>query len=219
MSPYNHPTSTARDPRASMADDARVNAALHRAAAIQSDLCSRIDGLGINADLRSRMAGGCFWIVLDLHAAIASLVDRGCIASAFVLVRPIWEALIKGLWLLECADQPALKRFHHNQGSPSLARMIQQLERVDGFAVGVLSMAHAQNIGRMHSMTHIGGPLAVRCNSSDMIGSNFDPDEIVECLGHAAAVTMLAALGMAKLADDGGLATQLLDLAKRHLAA
>lgn len=188
--------------------------ALDHARTFHRQLCELVDGLDVPANLRMRLSGGCCWIAFDLHAAIITCIERELVASAFVLSRPIWEALIRGLWLVECADDAALLRFQDDKSIPKPWTMIQDLEQTEGFDIGILSKVHANNKSRLDSMTHIGGPLAIRCNTSEHIASNFEPEEIVECLNHANSVAGLAALCLSRLADDGALALRLLELAK-----
>ena len=190
------------------------DAALAEAKEAHDALCRLVDGQELPATLRGRLAAGCFWIALDLHAAIILLIERGMIASAFVLSRPIWEALIRGLWLSECADGEALLRFKDDKDSLKPWPMIQALEQKDAFDSRVLSKVHEADKQRLNTTTHIGGPLAVRCNSGEAIENNFDPAEITECLNNANAIAGLAALGIARLSDNGEMAERLLDLSK-----
>ena len=60
---------------------------------------------------KSRLAISCFYVALEHHKSIVLLVFRGCVASAFALVRILVEAFVAGEWLLFCSLPADLEYF------------------------------------------------------------------------------------------------------------
>ena len=60
--------------------------------------------------------GSCFGIAQEHHHAIILLLEKGLCASAFALVRPAFEAYVRGEWLALCADEEGVSRFLNGMG-------------------------------------------------------------------------------------------------------
>lgn len=193
-----------------------LEAAFARARNVHKRLHGLIDGLEVKADLRARLSGGCFYVALDIQAAITLLCDNQIYPAAFILSRSVWEAYIRGTWLAECADPRWLDRFAKGDEPPQIGQMIEAIERCPAFDAGVLSRAHGVAWQRFNGLTHIGAPLVLRCSTAEHFEADFDPQEVSEGLDHAAAVAILAALGIAKLANSGGVQTALIELSLSH---
>ncbi|MBK5265290.1 MAG: hypothetical protein JJE34_08685 [Alphaproteobacteria bacterium] len=189
--------------------------AIDKGTALYSDLLRLIDGLEIRADLRSRLSGGCYTAALDIHAGIILLCSKEVYVAAFALLRPLWEAYIRGTWLLNCADDNWVQRFFDGDDPPQIGQMITVIEKLPEFDAKVLSNAHNSDWSHLNGLTHIGAPLVIRCNSAEHLENNFDANEIVKAVHHAGSIAILAALGIAKLGNDGGLQQRLLATAKK----
>lgn len=177
-----------------------VITALEHAERIDAELTRLLNDLDlINTD-RRRLAAGAFMVALDVHTSIARLVRCGNHPSAFILSRSIWEATVRGFWLLECASDEQLDAFVNDALDRKTFHMIRDLEATGSFEPDTLSSIHANNWIRLNAMNHVGGPLIVRCNSERGIEYNFDEAEIVECLGNASANALLSAIGLAQSA-------------------
>ncbi|KXU32322.1 hypothetical protein A0J57_11170 [Sphingobium sp. 22B] len=182
--------------------DVNLSKAVERSEWVDHQLSRLIQNLELIATDRHRLAGGAFMVALDVHSAIAALTRRNNLPSAFMLSRSIWEAIVRGFWLLECASDEQIKKFIDDTSNQKTWNMIQDLEAKGSFDSDTLSSIHAHNSRRLNAMNHVGGPLLVRCNSERGIEFNFDSDEIGECLGNACANALLAALGLAQAAAD-----------------
>jgi hypothetical protein len=182
--------------------DVKVLHAVERSERIDTELKRLIPDLELIATDRRRLAGGAFMVAMDIHSAIAALIRRGNIAAGFVLSRSIWEATVRGFWLLECASDEQIQKFINDTSDRKTWHMIADLEAIGSFDANTLSSIHSQNSRRLNAMNHVGGPLLVRCNSERGIEFNFDDDEVIECLGNASANALLSAVGLAQAAAN-----------------
>ena len=160
-------------------------------------LDAKIDGLEIQADLRSRIAGGCLDVVLEHQKGIVLLVSERIYASAFGLVRLIFEAYVRGIWLHQCATQQDLNRFEKNKLDKTFDNLIQEIEKLDGFNnVDVLSKVKNASWAAMNSYTHTGFHQVVRRNRDSTIEPDYSENEIIEVVSFANAIGVLAAIAV-----------------------
>ena len=192
--------------------DQVVMFALKRAERIDKELWKLLDGLDLMNSDRHRLAAGAFMVAMDVHASIFVLIKRGNHPSAFVLSRSIWEATIRGYWLLKCATDEQLESFINDKSDRKTWHMIRELEQSGGFTADTLSSIHSSNWKKLNAMNHVGGPLVVRCNSERGIENNFEVPEILECLGHASSNALLAAVGLTQAANKFELGKAIFDL-------
>ncbi len=181
-------------------------------------LDAKIDGLEIQADLRSRIAGGCLDVVLEHQKGIVLLVSERIYASAFGLVRLIFEAYVRGIWLHQCATQQDLNRFEKNKLDKTFDNLIQEIEKLDGFNnVDVLSKVKNASWAAMNSYTHTGFHQVVRRNRDSTIEPDYSENEIIEVVSFANAIGVLAAIEIARLARNEILANEVLEKAQHVL--
>lgn len=154
------------------------------------------------SDLRVRMAAGCLAVAQDHHHSIVVLLDNRLYASCFALVRCQFEAYVRGEWLALCATDDEVDAFANAHEPPSLARMVEALERTPAFAEMVLSKIKANSRRSMCAYTHTGGLHVQRWATEDAIEPNYDEAEVNEVLAFAEVFGALAVLGVANLADD-----------------
>lgn len=191
-----------------------VSDAIDKAENLAQTLDRHIDGLEINAGLRHRMAGGCLDMALEHHKAMVLLIFRQLYGSAFSIMRLQFEAYIRGVWLHQCATESDLARFTKGKCKCTFKQLITAIERLDGFNEGILSKTQMKSWTAMNSFTHTGYLQVVRRNREATLEPNYDDDEIIEAVGFANAITLLAALEIANMAGAVELSNELLDLAR-----
>ncbi len=64
-----------------------------------------------DAHSRSRLAVSCFYVALEHHRAIVLLISHNLHGSARPLIRILFDAFIRGLWLYRCASDDDLEYF------------------------------------------------------------------------------------------------------------
>jgi hypothetical protein len=177
----------------------------------------RIDGLEINSDERIRISAACFDIALEHQKAIVLLIANNLVGTAFALVRLLFEAYIRGLWLGKCASSNEIKKYKKDKIEKNFATLIEEIEKIEGFKEGILSKAKVAGWKAMNSYTHSGFYQSVRRNKEETIEPNYDDDEIIEVLGFSNSIGLLSALQISLMAGDEDLASDLLERSKTDL--
>jgi len=178
----------------------KVDSKIRKSEALIQWMDREIDGLEISSDDRTRISASCFDVALEHHKAIVLLIANSLVGSAFSLVRILFEAYIRGLWIGKCATDKEIEDFKKNKLKKIFGTLIQEIERQDGFQEGILSKAKTANWKAMNSYTHSGFFQSVRRNKDETIEPNYDEDEILEILGFSDAIGMLTALQIAIMA-------------------
>lgn len=177
-------------------------------------LNQHIDGIEISAEERIRLAAGCLDTALEHHQAILLLVARSLFGSAFALVRLLFEAYVRGIWLHRCASDSDLELFRIGKLDKKFGTLIEEIEGIDGFDEGVLSHAKLKSWSAMNSYTHTGFMQIVRRNTASAIEPNYTEDEILEVLNFANAIGLLSALEISHLSRSKELANSILEKAE-----
>lgn len=193
----------------------KVNELIQKSESLIRWVDERIDGLSIPSDDRHRLAGACFDIAHEHQKAIVLLVANRLYGSAFALVRLIFEAYIRGLWLLRCAILTELERFKLDTLNKEFGQLITEIENLDGYDVGILSRLKKASWGAMNSFTHSGFFQVVRRITEDSIESNYEEGEILDALNVANSFGLLSAIEMALMAKNEALANEILEKIKQ----
>ncbi len=195
----------------------RIQNKIQKSEALIQWMDKRIDGLEISSDERSRISASCFDVALEHQKAIVLLIANKLVGSAFSLVRILFEAYIRGLWISKCATDKEIEDFKKNKLEKICDTLIHEIEQQDGFQDGILSKAKAANWKAMNSYTHSGFFQSVRRNKEETIEPNYEEEEILEILGFSDAIGMLTALQIALMAGNVELANDLLEKSKTEL--
>jgi len=161
-----------------------------------------VNDLKLPSNSRARAAGACLAIAQDHHHGIVRLVNDKLYASAASLVRVAFEAYVRGEWLHWCASDEVVTSFLMGKEPPSLNCLITQLEMLDSFDGGVLSMVKRESWGPMCGYTHTGGLHVQRWITERGIEPNYSREEIIELLKFAEVIATFAVMGTLQLANE-----------------
>ena len=188
-----------------------------RIAAAKS-FCVELHGLTneveMSESMKNRAASTCFAIAQDHHAAIVLLMENTFYSSSFTLLRSVFEAYLRGLWLKHCATEVQAAEFF--QGTPPPKTMVAEIETTPGFSNGVLSRIKKANWDSMCEFTHTGGLHLQRWQSHDAVEPKFDEEEIEECLNCAELFGAMAGLEQVQLRKSGDTGAGVLELLKKR---
>jgi hypothetical protein len=178
--------------------------------------CVELHGLTneveMSESMKNRTASTCFAIAQDHHAAIVLLIENTFYSSSFALLRSVFEAYLRGLWLKHCATEAQATEFF--QGTEPPKTIVAEIEATQDFSDGVLSRIKKENWDSMCGFTHTGGLHLQRWQSHDAIEPKFDSEEIEECLNSAELFGAMAGLEQVQLRKSGDTGASVLELIK-----
>lgn len=163
---------------------------------------NHFSGIELPADERSRLAAGCFDVALEHQAAIAMLGNAMLHGSMLALIRVLFEAYIRGVWLVHCASEQELKLFQKHRINQSFGTLIAEIETKIGATDGVLSALKKRAWAAMNGFTHTGFHQVVRRNGPATTGPEYADDEIARCFNFAGAVGLLSAAELASMTGN-----------------
>ena len=190
-----------------------------RAGSYVEELRQFVHELDVPSTNRSRAAGACLAIAQEHHHAIVLLIEEKLFAPAFALRRIELEAYVRGEWLSLCANDSIIEAFLRGKEPPKIDCLLAELEMTDSFSEKLLSQIKRNTWNAMCAFTHTGGLHVQRWNTEDGIESAYSREEILEVLKFAEIIASLAAIGIARLANDDDLAVRILESFKKRVEA
>jgi len=190
---------------------------LARTRKLSDDLYRVIDGRPIRPGMRERLAGGSFDVVHEHHRSVGVLVHEHLFGSAFVLLRPMFDGCINGMWLTYLANDEELERFATNRLTPEPTKIIKRLKKSDVHSTDILHRINQSAWESMSGYVHSGYLQVVRRNSPEYLGSNYAPEEVAEVLSLANWFALLAAVEITQLSDDPTLFEDVIAIARGYV--
>lgn len=148
-------------------------------------------GLAIEASDRQMLASGCYDAALEYQAAICVLAAHSLHGSSLALLRVLYEAVVRGLWLGACATDADLERFKRGKLEKKITVLIQEVEAKIGS--GVISQFHGTAWKALNGFTHTGMYQVSRRHSPGQLGANYDAVEVNNAMSVAGALGLIAA--------------------------
>jgi len=174
-------------------------------------LNQKIDGLQIKPDDRFRLAAGCLDIALEHQKSIVLLTVHHLYGSAASLVRLIFEAYVRGIWLLYCASDEQLDQFKNDKLDKRFYELLEDIEKHEAFKVGTLSYVKEKSWKIMNSLTHSGFYQVTRRNKVGEIAPDYTNEEIIDALQTANSFAILTAIAIADMAHNERLAKEVFE--------
>ena len=190
-----------------------------RSMKLMTDLSHETNDLSLPCDLRTRLAAGCHFTSMEHQAGIALLFGVGHPAPALALLRPVFEAHIRGIWLSECADEDGIAAFSTGSWKdiPPIHSMIDCLENTKTFNTGVLRESHLKNWETLCGFTHTGIEQVSVSLTEDAIERNCTDEQVDEALGFANSCAILSGIAVASLAKNDQVACRILEIGKEFV--
>lgn len=185
----------------------RLNAAEEFGAALNR-LANQVE---MDATDRNRIVASAFGIAMDHHAAIVVLMRNTLYSSSFALLRVLFEAYLRGLWLKHCASDEHARRIFDGEEPPKT--IVAEIEATEAFSNKVLSHIKKKAWNAMCDYTHTGGLHLQRWQSASAIEPQFDEGELEECLNATelfGAMACLELVQLSKAGDDGASVLELM---------
>lgn len=188
---------------------ASVHPAIQHSDSLIRWLDSTINGVEVQANDRVRIASACLDLAMEHHKAVVLLAGNQVFGSAFALIRVMFEAYVRGVWIHRCATDQEIVRFASGE-LPCFAELLRGVEAIEGFEDRVLSAAKQKSWKKMNDFMHSGHNHAMRRNKDTTIESAYSKQEILEVLGFANAIGLLSAFEIARLAESEKLVEDIL---------
>ena len=174
---------------------------------------SKIDGLEVSSDDRPRIVASCLDVALEHQKAVILLIANKLYASA-ALIRLLFEAYVRGLWFNYCANDKEIEKFKKDKMNKEVGKLIEDIEKIDGYNIGTLSSAKKAGWKAMNSFTHSGFNQIVRRNTESTIEPNYEIEEIEEAINFTNAIGLLSCLEISFLAKKEELSIEILEKIK-----
>lgn len=166
-------------------------------------LVELIDNVSLKRDARRRLAAACVLVSLTHHNSIATLIAQERIASAFALLRPQMESLIRGCWIAFCASEAQFERLQAspNYRFPRHAAMVDHLIACGAFEDDSFKAFAVRPWPALCDFTHSGIRAILAHVGADSISPQFDTGEVCEALQLSNTTASLAGIAIADFAD------------------
>jgi hypothetical protein len=159
------------------------------------------------------VAVGCFHQVIEHGFAIERLYGNPPFyGSAFALVRPMFEGLVRGLWMLHCATPAQARKFvETDEIDQKLEVLIKQVEiQHPGFSGGSLSRVKEGPWRKLASHVYSGASQLKRRIAENEIRPDYDEAARNEVLGFVRVFALFAAFELSALSNRTDLTKQML---------
>jgi hypothetical protein len=175
----------------------------NRSTVLTTWLDSSIHGIEIDLSVKRKvLAAASFDTVHEVRKGILLLIDHKLVGPAFALVRPLFETFVRGEWLLRCAPDAEVEQYELDRVETSIGNMINQIEQLDPWDIGLLGKIKKTSWNAMCSYAH-GGVLQIsRRFNGGCISPNYSPEEIVEIINSSNTIALFAASEIAAIANN-----------------
>jgi hypothetical protein len=155
-----------------------------RGAAIRDRLWDSLERHAYPDDTRSVWVAGSIGVALDHHEAISLLINRQLTGSAFALVRPMVDTVVRAHWInaVACDDQVEQARQDKNV-FPSMSKMSEAVGKAYG--ADELFQRFTSEWGAMCSYTHSGARQIGHAFTGTDIKPSYKEEAIVQVLNHS----------------------------------
>jgi hypothetical protein len=178
------------------------------------DECSsRIDGAALPDCTRNRVSGALLHLALEHHGAIQVLVSyepSPLHGSAAALLRPQFEAYVRGVWYHRGAREKDLVNFIKGDEPPKIDDLISNIETLPGFQEGLLKAVKKDSWKTMCGLTHGGITQVASRNRPGEIVCDYTDDQVRGILYWASSVTLVVSLEFANLLNNNTMENELL---------
>jgi hypothetical protein len=151
---------------------------------------------------RNRAAASCFAITQEHHEAILRLAEQQLFASSFALLRVVFEAYVRGLWLYLCATDRQVNRFIALKKPPELDILLEAIDSHWLFVDTPISGFKAENYRRLCAFTHTGGEQVLRWNHATGVEPDYHIDDVIQVITTSEQLSLLSLVGIASMGDE-----------------
>lgn len=157
-----------------------------------------LDGVAFKNNDRNNISAALFDISLDHSRAIIRLIgaDNPNCASAYALVRPMFECFVRASWIFNCASISEIELIKKNDKFLlTNAEMLGAIEKSNQWPE-TLAQAFKRGKNNLHSFTHGGMQIISRRFECNYLVHNINKNELDDLLRFIVIVSFLSFVGI-----------------------
>lgn len=170
------------------------------------ELTNWIDGrmeIGIDQEKRGRLSATCLDMVHEHQKSIGILLEHNCYGSAFALLRPAYEAYLRGEWIWLCATEKQMQELlEKDRIQPHVRDMVSDIREQDSSVGRVVEKIRGDYMSTFSSFVHTGSWQILARNTEQTIEPNYENQNIQSLIFLADIFALLAGLRMARLSGS-----------------
>lgn len=172
----------------------------------------RLAELEIRAEQPGHVAYAAFEQAHEHHSSIVSLVTDCRLGSAFALIRPCFEALVRGIWLLRVAKSEQFDLFVEGKDSRPVEKLLTAIKAGPSREeYRFLAETWERSERSLHQYTHVSFQLLARRMDGQVICGELT-EEIADAVRFASATSMLASVEIARMGNSKHLENEAMKL-------
>lgn len=148
--------------------------------------------------------------VIEHHRSIIVLIESKLFSSACSLIRPLFEAYVKGLWFSHCAEDKDFNALRKDKFQKTFGLMIAEIDEKKG---SKLSVPKGYYWKTLNSFTHSGAALLGRKYNGDSITNSHDEELLKSLLDFSANYALLSGCEISMFSGNKDAIQASLDLA------
>lgn len=185
-------------------ENSGLDIALKSAIKQTNNVANWFDGLSVDIGFLEKIIGAYVLITKEHQHSIINLIQDDRRISASALVRPQYDAMIRGTWLAFKGDEVIANKIAEDTYKfKGLEKMCLQIDTFlrDDFFLSV----NQNNINALHSYTHGGWHMLSRCMDENYITPTFSDEEMIEIVNGTTMNMLMMVLAYAVKIDDKSL--------------
>jgi hypothetical protein len=173
---------------------------------------SLINEQSFAANTRSRVAVALLHLSIEHHGSMHQLVNYKRYGSAFTLLRPQFEAYVRGVWFQRCATEQQLNKFIKKDKLPEIKVLLKNIEKVPGYEEGMLSTVKNHVWNKGCGYTHGGYVQVAYRDTANEITNDYEEEHIIGLISTACTITFLSSVAFSILVNSEEMANKLIEI-------
>ena len=169
-----------------------------------------VDGIPINTDKRSRVAAALFHLSMEHHGSIHVLITKKHYGSAFALLRPQFEAFVRGAWFQNCASDEHLIEYMNNNEPPKINKLITEIESTPSYSENTLKEMKKNAWSSLCGYTHGGFSQVINRTKPTEVTNDYNDESIINLINQTSSITLITLAAIASLIDNENFANNAL---------
>lgn len=128
---------------------------------------------------KTRITLALLYLSFSHQKSIHFLIESKNYSSAFALLRPQFEAFVRGVWYQTCATDQEIEGFLEGNEPPKFKRLSKDIDTKIGLNIDAFGDFNKEHWGHLCDLTHGGFQQVFNLSSSEgVIKQNFDLDSV-----------------------------------------